>query len=387
MTTRPTTPLLTEEQQQAQQADDAALDQRVTERTQQQAQPVTPPDPTASSLVTPQPRTSARIPRARGAISPDSRQRIQAAVAFHLGGKLPGVEWTAAVDPISDLFIEMAGDNPALIAALEADVNTLFALTDRDIAERVMRGQPVSQFGDVFDAIAEVSWEIGATDLARRLETDKSDAISGMFEALTGEDAFTLGSEGPIRTDEEGPARFTGVGSSAQFARGNAFQAIFREPGAWSFSPSSGVLAVTVGDQTIGVDVRPGFDPQTHLDVMLEVVSAQADGRVKGGSLVATPGEGIISKITGAAHDVGGWLAEHPNVSQSIDTLYESFLISIGDPGAFGRTVTGDTSGPLARGADELADAAGNVTEESVRLASMIPFPFWFAFLPGTRTR
>jgi hypothetical protein len=173
-------------------------------------------------------------------MSPEIRQRVQAAVSFHIGGKLPGIEWTSAVDPITDRFIELAAGNPLLVAAVEEDVNAMFALTDMDSAERVMRGEPVSQFGDIWDAIAEVAWEVGATDLAARIEADRADAVKGTFDALTHVEALGFG----LPDDPESLSRFGRVVPDT--VKAQTFRSLFDVPGAWSYSPGSGILAVTV---------------------------------------------------------------------------------------------------------------------------------------------
>lgn len=301
------------------------------------------------------------------------RQRVQAAVALHIGGKLPGIEFTRALEPISERFMEMAANNPQMVSALEQDVNTLLALTDEQIAGKIARGEPLSQLGDVFDAIAEVSWEIGATDLATRLNAESADVVKGKFDALTVQDALALTLEGQQVTPTPG-ARF-----APDHAKASEFQALFDVPGAWSYSRASRTLAVTLGDQTVGIETRPGFDPENHLDVMAEVVAAQADGRILGGELTGsqkTRGPGRVAEsFISLAHDIGGWLDEHPGVKTSIDGLWDAAtrfsLFNIA------RQATGGDEGgaPLARHSDRMRDEKGEMTAESVRLASAIPFP------------
>lgn len=318
--------------------------------------------PGMSKLATPPPsptRTFGDDPRV-GMFTEQQRQDVQAAVAFHIGGRLPGVEWTSAVQPLADRFLELAGNNPRLVSSLQQDVNTLFALSDMEIAEKVMRGESVSQFGDVFDSIAEVSWEIGATDLAAKLEADRSDAVKGTFDALTRTEA-TQAALGDIEGVSMG--RVAPKGGESQ-----RVMALFDVPGAWSFSPSSGVLAVTVGDETVGVDARPGFDPDSTLDVVAEVVAAQADGRVVGGELTEGHAPGVVERALNAAHEVGGWLDEHPTARSAVDHLWGAFRVST-------FTALPGQEGPVEEAQNELADEQGRVTEQSVRMASMVPYP------------
>lgn len=319
-------------------------------------------------------QTAVRLPReklrllGRGTPTRDAenRQRVQAAVAFHIGGKLPGIEWTRAVDPISDRFLELAGDNPQMIAALEADVNTLFALTDEQLAAKIARGEPIGQFGDFFDSIAEVAWEVGADELAARANAERADAIKGTFDALTMQEAMSLALEDP------GPVAPGGRFGIDQ-AKGQAFQTLFDVAGAWSYSPTARTLAVTVGDQTIGIETRPGFDPENHLDVMAEVVAAQADGRILGGGITGGQGEGNIQKIIDRAHEIGGWLDEHPEVRTHVDALWNVATLPLRGPQAV-QDIAGQT-GPLERSSDRIRDEKGQITEESVRLMSAVPFP------------
>lgn len=349
MTHREATPPLAVEDEQSRDDADRVQLAKINAAQQPPAPPVLTPPRTAP----PHTFRRAPLPDPTQQVTPETRQRVEAAVAFHLGGKLPGIEWGQAVDPIVNRFLQLTGDNPALVAALEADVNTMFALTDRDIAERIMRGEPVSQFGDVFDAIAEVAWEVGATELAARIESERADAIGGTFDALTEVEALTLGLGTP--TGETPGTRVT-----PNVAKARTFETLFDVPGAWSFSPSEGLLVVTVGGQTVGVQTRPGFDPENHLDVMAEVVSAQADGRIAGGSLTGGQAGGNIQFLIDKAHEVGAWVESHPAARTTVDQLWK--IVMVGGEG-------------LDPAREELATEKAQLDVESMRLASAVPFP------------
>jgi hypothetical protein len=298
------------------------------------------------------------------------RQTVQAAVALHLGNRIPGMDFSSVVDPIADRFLEMTAGDPALTGALNSDVNALFALTDIEIAEKIMRGEPVSQFGDVFDAVAEVAWEVGATELAHQLELEQADAMSGTFEALTGSAAMELADmdlpDAPDLGIEGDRRRAGGEAVGGGLTRAQTFENLFDVPGAWSFSPSSGILAVTIGEgdreETIGIEARAGFDPKNHLDVMAEVVSAQADGRVAGGQLTPEHGRGAVQAIMDTAHSIGSFLENNPTARTSIDALW-------------GGLTQQDVEDIEERRANRIRDEKGEITEESVRLASVIPLP------------
>jgi hypothetical protein len=287
-----------------------------------------------------------------------------------LGGQIPGAEFSSAVNPIADRFIQMTDADPAMLGALQTDVNALFALTDVEIAERIMRGEPASQFGDVFDAVAEVAWEVGATELAAQLEAERADSLSGTFGALVGSEAMLLADMDELVGFGPPPDRTGGRGGDE--IRGQAFESVFDVAGAWSYSPSSGVLAVTVGEgalaDTIGVEVRAGFDPKTHLDVMAEVVSAQVNGRVVGGELTGGHGTPAVQQIIDKAHEVGSFIDQHPTVKTGIDFLWGALTLQDYDDIQAGE-------GPLNSATERLKDERGQMTEESVRIASMVPFP------------
>lgn len=286
------------------------------------------------------------------------RQRVEAAVGFHLAGKLPGIQWTGAVKPLADRWFELFGTNEQAMAALEADVNSLFALTDTDIAERMVRGEPLGVFGDVFDAIAEVSWEIGAADLARRFNEEASGAVKGTFDSLSIEDATSLSTRLLTRGIELGEVESDSVGRFDPRTKSAVFQTLFDAPGAWSYAPDSNLLVVTVGEQTVGLEPRAGFDPTDHLDVLAEVVSAQADGRVKLGEITGGQGEGVVERMLGVAHRVGAAIESNDFSREFVDFLWNAL-----EPG------------DLDRARADIRDSKGQLTEESVRLASMIPFP------------
>lgn len=318
------------------------------------AAPTAPPSPTSRPLGARgfgRPRDRARFVAEHGA-----RQRVEAAVAFHLAGKLPGVEWTGAVKPLADRWWDMFGGHAQAVAALENDVNALAAMTDRDIAERMMRGEPLTQFDDVWDAIAEVAWEVGATDLARRFNEEAADSVKGTFTSLTTPEATQLVTRLISRDIEEGAAPPTGRFDPR--VRADKFTTLFDVPGAWSYSPTSNLLVVTVGEQTVGIEPRAGFDPADHLDVLAEVVSAQADGRVKGGEITGGQAPGAVERMIGLAHSVGGAIESNDFAREFVDVLWNSL-----EPG------------DLDASREELRDSKGRLTEESVRLASMIPFP------------
>jgi hypothetical protein len=312
-------------------------------------------------------------------INEDLRQRAQAAVAFHIGGKYPGLDLGRVSRPIAERYLELAQDNPAMISTLESDVNALFALTDDEIAAKMARGERIVPQGDVFDAIQEVAWEVGAAEFAARVTSERADAMSGTFEALTSQDALALGEEfisGYVTGAVELGGARAGVGAPGGLAKAQSFQTLFDVGGAWSYSPSSRLLAVTVGDQTIGIDVGPGFNPENHLDVMTEVVRAQADGRVAGGSLTGAQGVHGVQAIIDKAHEIGGFLDEHPTGQRVLDRLWYAFTSAGGlNPWSWSSGEVQGGPGPLERQSDAMRDEQGRITAESVRLASVIPLP------------
>jgi hypothetical protein len=312
------------------------------------------------------------VPSAASIANEALRQRAQAAVAFHIGGKIPGIELNGATRPIADRFLELTGNDPGMVAALEADVNALFALTDTEIADRIARGEPLGQFGDIFDAIAEISWQVGADEVAARALAEAQDGMSGTFDALTAVEAQQLALAGVGPGTVTPGARFMPDQGKAQ-----SFATLFDVPGAWSYSPSARLLAVTVGEQTVGIRTSADFDPTTHLDVMAEVVAAQSDGRIAAGGLTGGQAPGVVAVLLDKAHEIGHFLDSHPTLRNNIDMVWEAAAQSFagGDPGAHVRRWQGDYAGPLERASDRLRDEKGNITNESVRLASAMPLP------------
>lgn len=317
-----------------------------------------------------------------GAPSPDmsafdTATTVRAAFSLHFAQQLPGVEWGASIDPLADRFLEMFGSDPGMVAAMQDDLSTVLALTDDQIAARISAGESMQSLEttDLFDAITEVAWEVGADELAARLNAQAVDAVRGTFEALTSVEAFQA--TGVDLSEVRGRTML-------ETAESHQIASLFDVPAAWSYSPGVNALTVTVGDESIQVSPEPGFSPDSTLDVVAAVVKAQAEGKVIAGSL--TPGHkpGAVDRIIQVAHDVGGWLEENPELRQGIDDLWNMAtrfsLYNVvenvqgrgtpllpGQPGA--------EQGPMARAAAELKNEKGEITAEAIRQASIIPLP------------
>jgi len=262
----------------------------------------------------------------------DKFQLAAAAIKFHLDARNGGVNWNDAVTPMTEKFLEMVSGSSFLIGLLQEDVNALWAMTDPEIADKIANGEQLSQFGDVFDAMGDIMWTVGETELAVQAALDSSKAVKTTFEALTFEDvgddarlaagqlegtpgrreAFT------IRTLEEG------VESGASF--GN----LLDNPGAWVYDSTGNILVVTLdmegGERTVGVKPRAGFDPTDHLDVIIEVllaVQSEDPERFVGGF---DDSSGLMALLFKPLVALGEYANANPKFQDSLDDIRNTFV-------------------------------------------------------------
>lgn len=283
------------------------------------------------------------------------RQQAEASLMFHMQRASGGFNWAPAVPSLVTRFFDTVGDPRTAADALANDVNSLFALTDNEIAQKVANGERIGEMGDVWDAVADVAWEVGAREVATRMTQEKSTSVKGKFEALTGPDIQAIiGDPAPGPRPRPNPQQ-------SQLAE------VFSRPGAWSYDQGANILAVTIGegDDTRTVGVRPGagFRPDNTLDVLTEVVRAFNSGdqtRVFG---ELDPDGLLISEAFEVVSDVGRWIEDHPAARDFVDGLWQGFQ---------GRT-------PASEGPSELeeirSEQAATKTEQ-IKLAGLgAPFP------------
>ena len=255
----------------------------------------------------PEPRPAAPDPADR--VLTQQRQQLYqqtaAAVMFQFARRSGGFDWAPAVRPITEKFLNMVGNDPTMAAKIAEDVNTLWALTDLDIAERIAAGESPSQFGDVFDAIADIAWEVGAQETALKMAAQSASAVRQTYEALA--------ETGPLAEDQSVLfGRLVAAGLKAGLLVGR--------DGAWSWNPEANLLAVTTADGlTVAVRPRPGFTPSSPLDVLTEVAVQYANGGFK-----QDPQK--PSRLMEKVEEIGRYVDSRPGLADTLDTLWNGLV-------------------------------------------------------------
>lgn len=300
-----------------------------------------------------------------------AKPRVMAALALHLGGQLQGLGsgFSEAVGPLADRFLDIAQGEPALVRALEEDVNALWALSDEQVADRIARGEPLSGFGDVMDSLSEVYWAVGADALYARTQQEATDAMRGAYDgidavAAAGLDDRLTATLGDSYLDED-----SGV-------RSGLVKSLVSRPTVWS-SDGDG-LAVTVeansGPVTYALQLRPGQKLVTDVDVIAAVVEAAHAGelrRVSGAE--ADPGgvgQAAVSEMLDGARAVGKFVDGVPGATTAIDHLWKLMTPWLGPA----RAQTGG-AGPLENAERRIEAETASQVESATKLASVLPFP------------
>ena len=297
------------------------------------------------------------------------KQQASAIIAFHFGQRFPDEQYSVAIDPLAEKLMEAAGGDPNILASFANEPNSLWALTDDEIAEKVTRGEPLGELDSWVDAAAEVLWEVGAEAEAVQWVKDRQDNIKGTFEAITleqAEEAFESGD----------PKRLGHPGKQGP----HSFQGKFGEPGAWSYDSDANILAVTVGENTFGLKPRIGFAPKDFLDVLIEVVVAAKNPDENIIGTLDPAGRGVIGKVMEIANEMGQWVDAHPTAGETIDSLWRGLL----DLTVAGSTLElsevstpGDrtTPGPIALGNEVIDAEKREVNTKAVAQLAAMTFP------------
>ena len=247
----------------------------------------------------------------------ETRQFLWARIGYQFGMQHPGANWSSAIPVLVDKFMEMA--NPELLAAVEDDVNVLWALTDTDLAMRIERGEPLGELDPLFDAMTEILWEVGAQEEAVEWLSERQDSVRGSFDALTATDISTIG-PGVIGLKEGEEEKIITEGASFVLSA-------FDQPGAWSYDPDINLVAITVGEETIGFQPRAGFEPTSTLDVIAEAVVAMANSQTIG----AFEDKGLVANVLEDVNEMGRMVESTPVVVDTVNSLW-SFFTSLAHP-------------------------------------------------------
>lgn len=282
-------------------------------------------DPADRKFFNPQPRPEGQFPdpvdpttnradialTGQARITDENRQRAANRIAFQLGLRLPGANWSTAVPVLADKFVEVSGGNPAFFSALDSDINSLWALTDTQIADKIAHGEPVGTLDPVVDSVAEILFEVGAKEEATRWVAQSQASLRTNFDALE----YTQASDVMAGiAGRETPTLALGAGPSTI-----GLLKTFDEPGAWSYDSNANLVALTVGDRTIGFQPRTGFKPYTTTDVITEAVVAMTRGD-QVGSL--SEDKGILRGILDVVNKAGSWVDSHPTVQQTTNDFF-----------------------------------------------------------------
>lgn len=254
-----------------------------------------------------------------------ARQMVGSAFAFHAGQRYNQLQWSQNfVDKMTDAWFEMFGNDPQMVAAIQNDAAAMAALTDEGVAEKISRGEDLSEFADIWDSIAEVAWDVGAREEALAVVKADADSVKGTFEALDRAAAFRV--MDVVDKDREfGDLKaFEGRELPSGLNRTAGIIGAAESGGAWSFDPDAGLLAVTFGEgdeaRSFGLETRAGFAPTSEIEVLAEVVYASEYGKLVGGDLIS--GEGLVDLMLDVATKVGEF-ADGNVLGDTIDTLWE----------------------------------------------------------------
>lgn len=261
------------------------------------------------------------------------RQNVGNAIAFHLGQYYEPLRWSESlVGKLTDQYFELFGNDPAALTALQEDVNAMAALTDADIVRAVTNGEDLSQFGDIWDSIAEVAWEVGARDEAVEIINRQSDTVKGVYQSLAESQAVDVArrADGSLDMDPDTVgflfAQSAGPGPLYREQAAGLMQS-FEGGGAWSYERDSNILAVTLGtddnQRTVALRPRAGFNPADEIDVLAEVVYAHHHGELEG-SLDPQEGRTGLDDILAIAESVGEYVDGHPELGESLDQIWDA---------------------------------------------------------------
>lgn len=328
------------------------------------------PTPTGSFDAVSDPADIPLIAQAK--VDADTRQKAANRIAFQLGWQLPGANWSSAIPALTDKFLEVAGDNPRFLAALDEDVNALWSLTDVDIADRISAGLPIGTLDPVVDSVAEVLWEVGAQEEATVWVAEQQDNLRATFDTLTFDDASQIADTLPDLPS-------TGVGTEPSAV---GLLKMFDEPGAWSYDSDANIVALTVGQRTVGFTPRDGFEPLTTLDVLTEAVVAVTRGEAVGD---LDQDSSILGGLMGVANRVGSWIDSHPTVREGIDGFFTAARIASPvsmftvddwiDYWAGNAPHPFSLPGPLTTEQNRIDEEAGKINLEAYRQAATLRFP------------
>ena len=249
----------------------------------------------------------------------EDRDMVEAAIRFHLGLGYSQLRWSGLAPKMVDRWFELFGNDSVMNSALVEDVNALYALTDKNIADAVARGQDPSQFGTIWDSIAEISWAVGAEESTTQLLRLDADNVKGTFDALTFDEILEVDAAASRKLRAEGG----GIGDVIDSQ--GLIGALRDRPGAWSYDPDLSLLALTIGtgenQQTVAVKTTPGFDPRTTLDVVSEVIVAIDDPDRHQGTIPT--GKGFFETLMEPIESIGRFAEGHPSMVRGIDGIWE----------------------------------------------------------------
>ncbi len=327
------------------------------------------------------PRTPLPVERPLQAVQGEQRQMVvdKAAtrIGFHLGYRYPDSNWQAVTPVLAEKFIETVGSNPQALAALDNDVNALWALTDQDIADRIESGEPFSDLDSILESVTEVLWEVGAKEESVQWLAQRQEGIKGQFEELTEAERAVVIREA---LGVEGQSVFGAKVDAGKMV--GSVTRIFDEPGAWVFDPDANLLAVTVGEATVGFTPTKGFNPDSTLDVITEFVRATYNRPDELVGSLDNPGN-ILSKSLNAASSWGQWVDAHPTAARTIDNIWRGIQTTTPalNAGDYVDWMTGHgphpilREGPIARHQQAIDEEKGQVNLEAFRQSTALHFP------------